>query len=1077
MSIQNKAYLTGISALAFVLMFSAAQPCISTAENINGSGVTVYWGMPDTKALDIKNNKAIVQLLLRERKKVDLVNSTLATLDASGRIVALLRKSDTELPYPDNFINRLVVIEKRCPGDDEILRVLTPGGTASLPDGKVLHKEYSQYMDDWPQWQHGADNVAVSKDRLVGPPRHMQWLQSPPWGRMHNDLEIPAPITLVLSCNGRVFYDADEGFPNTSDLPYHFHFFARDAFNGSLLWKRTLPHWYDGEEYRRGNPPIVIQRRVVCCGDILYMTESDAAPVEKIDAASGKPLKIYSGTENAMELVADGEFLYIVCWKKLPGKKFVGYSNRMGYISKWYPADTPRDKLPRGNGVVKCYQNDVSMRLIKLNTTSGRIVWQRSDEEVNHIFPLTLAVKDGGVFFKAPEYLVRLDAGSGRTVWKSKIGIPLSDNLGIAIEDKRNWVRHLLLTRPSPWYLNIQFVGKCIPYRDIVLTTTYDRLHCVSAKDGEDLWDVPASEGFFLPADIMPIGDKVYIGSKMGDDGFTVVDLKTGKHPGNLNMSNGGMVHHRCYRRLATVTSLLTSKAGIEFYDLKNNKFSQNQWTRGSCMAGFIPANSMLYVTPHPCACFTRIKTNGMLAFSPAKKEHREGIQLKSRLEKGEAYNDALKFKHAHPSDWSEFRHDSMRSGINLAGPGPQLQQAWSVDFRTRISQVSAAGDAVYVAAADKHTLYALVRASGVIRWHYTTAGRIDTPPTVRGDYVVFGCADGWTYCLTAKTGALIWRFHASPTEKYIGVFGQLESSWPVHGAVVVQSRKNINNGQPVVYINAGRNSYLDGGIVLCGVDLKSGRLVCENQLDGTLDKDGNPVVEKQWVVKGLKNDILVADKQNLYIKDYAYKPDCQQAVSNGSPHLVATGLSLLDSYRHHRSLWVIGCDTPYFANQNFSGELLSFDSDVIYSFRAQNGARNGGTRSTSLYRIGAFKRASTPSEVSRKYFITRAKKIWSIDTDIICNAMAVSGISTNRYIFYAGAVNPRNPAGLDKVLDDADAESVLKVISDTAKGREAAEYKLPAQPVYDGMAIAGNQLFISLKNGRLVSFCGTDKR
>jgi hypothetical protein len=89
---------------------------------------------------------------------------------------------------------------------------------------------------------------------------------------------------------------------------------------------------------------------------------------------------------------------------------------------------------------------------------------------------------------------------------------------------------------------------------------------------------------------------------------------------------------------------------------------------------------------------------------------------------------------------------------------------------------------------------------------------------------------------------------------------------------------------------------------------------------------------------------------------------------------------------------------------------------------------------------------------------------------------MAVAGSETNRYMFYAGAVNPRTPSGLDEVLSDAEADSVLKIISEADKGRETAEYKLPAQPVYDGMAIAGNQIFISLKNGKLISFSGTEK-
>ena len=42
--------------------------------------------------------------------------------------------------------------------------------------------------------------------------------------------------------------------------------------------------------------------------------------------------------------------------------------------------------------------------------------------------------------------------------------------------------------------------------------------------------------------------------------------------------------------------------------------------------------------------------------------------------------------------------------------------------------------------------------------------------------------------------------------------------------------------------------------------------------------------------------------------------------------------------------------------------------------------------------------------------------------------------------------------------------------------GTTIAEYKLPAPPVFDGMAAAGSRLFVSLESGKVVCWGRTDR-
>ncbi|GAG88400.1 unnamed protein product, partial [marine sediment metagenome] len=111
----------------------------------------------------------------------------------------------------------------------------------------------------------------------------------------------------------------------------------------------------------------------------------------------------------------------------------------------------------------------------------------------------------------------------------------------------------------------------------------------------------------------------------------------------------------------------------------------------------------------------------------------------------------------------------------------------------------------------------ALDAKDGKTLWSYTAGGKVDSPPTIHRGRVLFGSADGWTYCLRAADGVLAWRFRAAPIDQRLMAFEQLESVWPVHGSVLVQDG--------TVYCVAGRSMFLDGGMRLLRLDPETGQL------------------------------------------------------------------------------------------------------------------------------------------------------------------------------------------------------------------------------------------------------------
>ena len=203
------------------------------------------------------------------------------------------------------------------------------------------------------------------------------------------------------------------------------------------------------------------------------------------------------------------------------------------------------------------------------------------------------------------------------------------------------------------------------------------------------------------------------------------------------------------------------------------------------------------------------------------------------------------------------------------------------------------AGGKVFVAAVDRHTVHALEATSGQRIWQYTAGGRVDSPPTIAGNLAVFGCADGYVYCLNLDGGQLVWRFRAAPTDRRTVSFGSVESVWPVTGSVLIR--------EGVVYCTAGRSSFLDGGMYLYRLDLSTGKLLGETRFD---DRDPQTLMQREETVEdvelpGALPDVLVDDGQYIYLRDKVLDHEGVEQDLH-LPHLYCSA-GLLDDNGWHR--------------------------------------------------------------------------------------------------------------------------------------------------------------------------------
>ncbi len=759
-------------------------PTSSIAKHLTDSnytgGIVVYIG--DISQVDPFNwpavDRSLILLLDTDESRVAEFRKKHVSNRAYGSITADRWQGKT-IPLVDRVATRLVIGEGADVAASEISRVLAPRGTAAVySEGKwqLTTQDVPDSIDEWTHFFHDPSGNAVAHDTEVGPPRHLQWLGSPRWSRHHDRM---ASMSALVSAGGRVFYIVDEGSRTSIQLPANWKLVARDAFNGVVLWKRPITKWHN-HLWPLKSGPTQLARRLVAADTQVFATLGIKAPVSAIDAVSGKTLRQYAKTEGTEEILHDRGTLFLLVNR--------GESE----LDSYFPLNNVGDQKRVAQ---EWAWNEKPRVLMAIDAESGRLIWQQQTQ----VAPFSLAVGESDVVYHDGTQLVRLDRDSGKPLWS--------------------------VPAPRRERITMNFGPRIVLYEDVILYAGGDRQMFGFDRDsGKQRWraEHPPS-AYQSPEDLLVVGGLVWSApTRSTRDSGTYVgrDPRTGEvkveFPPDVETY---WFHHRCYMAKATDRFLMPSRTGIEFVDTSAKSWDINHWVRGGCLYGVMPSNGLLYAPPHDCACYPETKLWGLNALAARSKTRTDAAKPgPHRLTKGSAYdpNWILRTGTLYQHDWPTYRGTSDRHGHTSSDLDGKLALGWKTKLSGKLTAPVVAGDTLYVAQIERHTLHALDASNGEPRWSFTTGGRIDSPPTFFGGRLVFGSADGHVYCLT-EAGELVWKFRAAPNDLRLPALEQLESVWPVHGSILVDRGS--------VYFVAGRSSFLDGGLRFCRVNMATGKL------------------------------------------------------------------------------------------------------------------------------------------------------------------------------------------------------------------------------------------------------------
>jgi outer membrane protein assembly factor BamB len=438
-----------------------------------------------------------------------------------------------------------------------------------------------------------------------------------------------------------------------------------------------------------------------------------------------------------------------------------------------------------------------------------------------------------------------------------------------------------------------------------------------------------------------------------------------------------------------------------------------------------------------------------------------------------------------------------------------KLSTGWEARLGGKLSSVVVADGKLFVAAVDRHTVHAIDADTGRPVWQFVAGGRVDSPPTYYAGSVLFGSADGCVYRVRASDGTLAWRFRAAPADERAMTYGQIESLWPVHGSILVRDG--------IAYFVAGRSVFLDGGMRLCRLDARTGKIISQSVLDHRNPKTGKDLHELvQWLNMPVgRSDVLSSDGRRLYMRSQAFDLEGkrlamgptlrgpQEGTRQGgeNTHLFCPA-GFLDDTWFHRQYWLYaktwgsGWNGYYIAGKHApAGRIMSIGDDLVYAFGRQPQFYRWTTpmefrlfAAKKVWKAGparpqpAKKAAAKAGKKKRRPaapgpVLNDANYAWQKSVPVLVRGMVLAGDT----LFIAGPRDfvdetkvQRTLAQSQKVLLRQEAafrgegDAVLWAVS-ARDGKKLTEMSLSSSPVFDGLIAAGDRLYLSTMDGRVL--------
>lgn len=743
------------------------------------------------------------------------------------------------------------------------------------------------------------------------------------------------------------------------------------------------------------------------------------------DAFNGLPLWKVNATAHA----AVGDRVYAT-----QGGALVALDAATGAVAERYEqGGSPSDVLCEKGTLVAVGGRGVRA----LEASGGKLLWSRDAAA-----PAIPVIEGGRVFFVEGHVrrgekrtLVCLDLATGREEWTAEAPAAAGTELSACAQGG------VIVLETSTLANSGQGCG----------------LHAYGMKDGRRLWDHPyapsmahkkVARAFFSE-------NVLWIASQAGLQGLDPMTGKQVKRHGNYGTGH-------CFPPVATTGFYMHGEC--DFTDLRSGDRYYSRIQKGACQIGFYPANGLVYTFPSRCICFPMLKGTNALSPAPDRRSMEvsqykagasspllvpvatEGGRLEQGRERAAVPSGApapAAPAAASDDDWPMYRRDAWRSGSTPSAvparverlweskvaewaASPQLDE-WKANPATDgpITPPVAAAGRVFVAVPDAHRVVALDAATGRPAWSFTANGRVDTPPTIHKGRCLFGTSSGWVYSLSAETGELIWRFRAAPADERLVAHGQVESLWPLPGSVLVD--------EGTAFVAAGRHPHADGGIFVTALDPATGRPRWQQGVQ--------ELGIARWYARQAMDyepfDLLVKDGDRVALSRWEFDP------ATGS----ASAEPKAEHYRARRTgVWVPRGHWSYGQPQNRERErrpLTVFDDHWAYAAGEALAARKlrAGGKAPEAKDLGT----DDGNEPKKGGPSDEPGSAWKVKVEEV-KALVLAG----RTVFAAGEGGE------------------LRALS-AAEGKTLHQEALGGAPVWDGMAAAGERLYVSLQSGRVV--------
>lgn len=516
-----------------------------------------------------------------------------------------------------------------------------------------------------------------------------------------------------------------------------------------------------------------------------------------------------------------------------------------------------------------------------------------------------------------------------------------------------------------------------------------------------------------------------------------------------------------------------------------------NRSGRSNCDIGAFPANGLLYSPPNTCQCQPYLP--GTKSYHSRKSSGQ--ISSDERLATGTA-KPAL--QHETDDSWPQWQRDATRRAwvhreyptdltkswswkVESTSPPPMLNSQWKSDgiIFGPLTQSSCAEGILAVADANRHEVIGLDPESGEVQWRTPVDGRIDMAPSIFQGLVLCGTRNGFVYALNRDTGALVWRFLAAPNFDRIAVNGQLESPWPVFGAIPVD-----DSGLIAI---AGRHTSNDGGLWWWQLEPTSGKILAQGQLNEQeaskraanwprkLPIEMRPiqnsvaVMTDDWfclpgnVVRRTKGRLGAAEVTEQLTGASFIEPLEFTAIQH-EEQIIRMGQNALIG---EKKVTVGGWRKPYYANT--IARIFAIDAKEKRFVSVGGGigtasGRGGGGDST----IHLMKMLGTPvSERRGQRFVEQA---WEYHDRLLDSRElpSVTALAVSENAVYLGM----SIYGNDRQWREARSEMPHRLrIVDLETGEFISDIAVPGRVLQGGIALAEGQVFVTTEDGSVTAF------